>query len=122
MVLDGEAVCQLPNGDSDFHALRGEEGCARAVLWAFDLLALDGEDLRPMPLEIRRERLRGLLLGAQPAGIAFSDHVDQQGEKLFRHACLMGLEGMVAKRKGTRYTSGRCRHWLKIKNPGWVRS
>lgn len=44
------------------------------------------------------------------------------GERLFHHACLMGLEGIVAKRKGSRYTSGRCRHWLKIKNPGWLRT
>jgi bifunctional non-homologous end joining protein LigD len=121
VVIDGEAVCQLPDGQSDFHALRSRGGCARATLWAFDLLMIDGEDIRALPIEARRDRLRRLIGDAKPAGIAFSDHHDRDGEDLFAAACRMGLEGIVAKRKGTRYSSGRCRHWVKIKNPAFVR-
>ena len=54
LVLDGEAVCQRDDASSDFHALRGEDGSARALLWAFDLLFLDAEDLRARPVEARR--------------------------------------------------------------------
>jgi bifunctional non-homologous end joining protein LigD len=117
VVLDGEAVCQVEDGLSDFHALRSSDGCARATLWAFDLLVLDGEDLRDKPLEHRRDRLQGLLARHKPQAIEFSDHATGNGEKMFEAACRMNLEGIVAKRIGTRYTSGRCRHWLKIKNP-----
>jgi bifunctional non-homologous end joining protein LigD len=82
----------------------------------------EGEDLRPLPVEVRRERLAGLIGARRPTGIAFSDHHDSDGAELFAAACRMNLEGIVAKRKGTRYTSGRCRHWLKIKNPEWLRT
>jgi bifunctional non-homologous end joining protein LigD len=122
VVLDGEAVCQRDDGHSDFHALRSADGCGRATLWAFDLLMVGGEDLRPLPVEVRRERLQNLISQRQPAGIAFSEHAENDGEALFAAACRMNLEGIVAKRKGSRYTSGRCRHWLKIKNPDWARS
>jgi bifunctional non-homologous end joining protein LigD len=81
-----------------------------------------GEDLRPLPLEVRRERLQNLISQRKPAGIPFSEHAENDGEALFAAACRMNLEGIVAKRKGTRYSSGRCRHWLKIKNSGWVRN
>jgi ATP-dependent DNA ligase len=122
VILDGEAVCQRGDGHSDFHALRSADGCARATLWAFDMLMVGGEDLRPLPLEVRRERLQNLITLREPAGIAFSEHAENDGEALFAAARRLNLEGIVAKRKGTRYTSGRCRHWLKIKNPGWVRA
>ena len=121
LILDGEAVCQNEDGSSDFHALSGPQGCARATLWAFDLLALDGEDLRALPIEERRDRLRRLLSDASAGGVEFSEHSTGIGERLFEAACRMGLEGIVAKRKGSRYVSGRCRHWLKIKNPAFVR-
>ena len=121
VVIDGEAVCQLEDGRSDFHALAWPDGCARAVLFAFDLLAVGGEDLRGLPLEIRRERLAALLADAKPDGVAFSDGQDEEGEALFAAACRLGLEGVVAKRKGRPYVSGRCRSWLKIKNPRFER-
>src|SRR4051794_23697700 len=60
-LIDGEAVCQFEDGHSDFHALASDNGCAKAVLWAFDLLMLDGDDLRALPLEVRREKLLRLL-------------------------------------------------------------
>ncbi|MBM0204064.1 hypothetical protein JNW90_13790 [Micromonospora sp. STR1s_5] len=122
IVLDGEAVCQNPDGSSDFHALAGEDGCKRAVLWAFDLLMLDGVDLRAEPVEARREKLETLLRAASVTGIAFSEHSTGDGQKMFEAACRMNLEGIVAKRLGTRYTSGRSRHWLKIKNPTFARA
>jgi bifunctional non-homologous end joining protein LigD len=121
LILDGEAVCQNEDGSSDFHALSGPAGCARATLWAFDLLALDREDLRARPLEERRDKLQRLLANASVLGIEFSDHATGDGERMYEAACRMGLEGIVAKRKGSRYVSGRCRHWLKIKNPAFVR-
>jgi bifunctional non-homologous end joining protein LigD len=121
VVMDGEAVCKREDGCSDFHALRSSDGCARATLRAFDLLMHDGEDLRPLPVEVRRERLQNLISLRRPTGIAFSEHAENDGEALFAAARRMNLEGIVAKRKGTRYTSGRCRYWLKIKNPDWVR-
>jgi bifunctional non-homologous end joining protein LigD len=121
LVLDGEAVCQNEDGSSDFHALSGPQGCARATLWAFDLLFLDGEDLRPQPIEERRDRLRRILSDASAGGVEFSEHSTGIGERLFEAACRMNFEGIVAKRKGSRYVSGPSRHRLKIKNPDFVR-
>src|SRR3954471_11920701 len=114
-LIDGEAVCQFEDGHSDFHALASDAGCAKAVLWAFDLLMIDGEDIRALPLEERRARLLRLLEQAKPEGIYFSEHDDGGGEALYRAACGLGLEGIVAKRKGSRYVSGRSKAWLKIK-------
>jgi bifunctional non-homologous end joining protein LigD len=81
-------------------------------------LALDGQDLRARPLEERRELLQRLLRDASAVGIEFSDHATGDGERMFHAACRMGLEGIVAKRRDSRYSSGRSRHWLKIKNSG----
>src|SRR4051794_22568428 len=106
-LIDGEAVCQFEDGHSDFHALAGDDGCAKAILWAFDLLMLDGQDLRPLALEVRREKLFRLLDDTRPQWVVFSEHHDGEGEALYRAACAAGLEGIVAKRKGSRYASGR---------------
>src|SRR5215207_8506202 len=76
VVIDGEAVCQFEDGHSDFHALASDDGCAKAVLWAFDLLMIDGEDIRGLPLDVRRERLLRVLEATQPDGIAYSEHQD----------------------------------------------
>ena len=121
VVIDGEAVCQFDDGHSDFHALASDEGCAKAILWAFDLLMIDGEDIRALPLEVRRERLLRLLEHTQPEGIAYSEHQNGDGEALYRAACNAGLEGIVAKRRGSRYASGRSKAWVKIKNPEFRR-
>jgi bifunctional non-homologous end joining protein LigD len=85
-------------------------------LYAFDLLELDGEDLRGLPLADRKKRL-ARLLGRRRIGIVLSDHTDQDGALLFMHACRMGLEGIVSKRLTAPYRSGPSRDWLKIKNP-----
>lgn len=100
----------------------GRRAAAALCSGRFDLLFLDGEDLRPLPIEVRRERLTELLANHGRAMISFSEHSDADGTALFAAACRMNLEGIVVKRKGSRYKSGRCRRWLKIKNPGCVRS
>ena len=86
------------------------------MLYAFDLLELDGEDLRGMPLLDRKKRLARLLSGRR-LGIVLSDHTDEDGATIFRQACVMGLEGIVSKRLSAPYRSGRSTDWLKVKNP-----
>jgi hypothetical protein len=86
------------------------------VLCAFDLIKLDGEDLRGARLENRKGTLAGLLRGTDD-GIAFNKHFEGDGAIVFRHACALGCEGILSKRLGSAYRSGRVDHWLKIKNP-----
>ena len=87
---------------------------------AFDLLGLNGEDLRRMPLSERRRRLADLLGGDD--ALWLSSHVQgAQGEALFRQACAQNLEGIVSKRIDTRYRSGPFPGWRMIKGPGYVR-
>jgi bifunctional non-homologous end joining protein LigD len=88
----------------------------RAILYAFDLLELDGEDFRPQPLHARKARLEKLLAAAR-AGILYNEHVRGDGQTVFEHACRMGLEGIVSKHRDHPYRSGRSKTWLKIKNP-----
>ena len=87
----------------------------RTQFYAFDLLELDGEDLRKLPWIDRRVQLKRLLAKASP-GIHLSEHTEGDGEALFRHACAMGLEGLVAKRRMSRYRSRPSRDWIKVKN------
>jgi bifunctional non-homologous end joining protein LigD len=119
-LVDGEAVAFRPDGLSDFGALRTKAGGARACLVAFDLLGLDGEDLRPRSLEERRDKLARLTAGVD--GLLFSEAIEGEGEIVFAHACKLGLEGIVSKRAGSLYRSGASRSWLKSKNPGFVRT
>jgi bifunctional non-homologous end joining protein LigD len=113
--LDGEAVVCGPDGVAIFDALhRGT--VTEAMLYAFDLLELDGEDIRGLPLIDRKMRL-ARLLGGRRLGIVLSDHTDEDGTTIFRQACKMGLEGIVSKRLGAPYRSGPSRDWLKVKNP-----
>ncbi len=87
-----------------------------AILYAFDLLELDGTDCRAEPLEKRKSRL-GRLLAKERPGIAYSDHLDGEAVLMFEHACRLGLEGIVSKRRDSRYRSGRSKDWVKVKNP-----
>jgi bifunctional non-homologous end joining protein LigD len=120
-VLDGEVVVLKPDGVSDFDALHSRKHDKRAMLYAFDLLAGEGEDLRSWPLALRKGALAGLL--SDPVDgifIAEYEQGDEQsdiGDVLFRVACNMGLEGIVSKRLDHGYCAGRCKHWVKIKNP-----
>jgi len=120
IVLDGEAMAHCEDGLPDFHGLRSEDGGAGACLFAFDLLRLNGEDLRSLPLEERRARLRKAFRGSGKA-LRFSEHLEGDGPEIFRHACALGLEGIVSKRWDARYRSGRSLTWLKIKNPTYER-
>jgi bifunctional non-homologous end joining protein LigD len=116
--IDGEGVVVDERGVTDFERLRSalaERGGSReAFLYGFDLLELGGEDLRQHPWEIRRATLTGLLRKARP-GIRLSEHLDGDGETIFRHACALGAEGIVAKRRDRPYRSGRCADWVKVK-------
>jgi bifunctional non-homologous end joining protein LigD len=114
--LDGEAVVCGPDGVAIFDALHRRGTVTEAMMYAFDLLELDGEDLRAMPLVDRKRRL-ARLLGGRRLGIVLSDHTDEDGALLFVHACRMGLEGIVSKRLSAPCRSGRSRDWLKVKNP-----
>jgi len=104
------------HGLSVFNVLRWRLRDHEAVLCAFDLIAVDDEDLRWRPLEVRKARL-AKLLQAVPDGIAFNQHFTGDGAIIFKHACELGCEGIVSKRIGSHYRSGRVDHWLKIKNP-----
>jgi ATP-dependent DNA ligase len=77
---------------------------------------LDGDDLRRDPLEVRKATLASIVAKASP-GVRFNEHIEGDGPTVFAHACKMGLEGIVSKRKDSTYRSGRSPVWLKMKNP-----
>jgi bifunctional non-homologous end joining protein LigD len=114
--MDGEAVVVGADGVAVFDALHRRHRASDALLYAFDLPELDGEDLRPLPLAERKAKL-ARLLARVAAGIAFNEHTDEDGATVFRHACKMGLEGIVSKRLTAPYKSGPSRDWIKVKNP-----
>jgi bifunctional non-homologous end joining protein LigD len=114
--LDGEAVVSGADGVAVFEALHRRHRATDAMLYAFDLLELNGKDLRPLPLSERKARLARLLARA-PIGIVFNEHTDHDGAVVFRHACKLGLEGIVSKRVSAPYRSGPSRDWIKVKNP-----
>jgi bifunctional non-homologous end joining protein LigD len=120
VTIDGEGCVCNPDGVTDFDLLRaalGRKGSRRVFLYAFDVLELDGRDLRSRKWEDRRKALTKLLRKA-PAGIRLSDHLAvTDGDMIFHHACAMGLEGIVAKRRDKPYRSGRSPDWIKVKNP-----
>ncbi len=107
-LLDGEVVVFDHQGKSDFgclqRALSGEGGTM--VFCVFDLLEIDGEDLRKDPLLARKQRL-ARLLRRPPAGIKLSEHVAGDGDKMLAQACKLGLEGIVSKRADAPYVSAR---------------
>ena len=119
-LIDGEAVAVRPDEYSDFTALRTKAGSARACVVAFDLLNLNGEDFRRRPIEERRAALSPLVAGVHC--ILFSDALVAEGALVFAKACELGLEGIVSKRAGSRYSSGNTRQWLKSKNPEFERT
>ncbi len=117
-IVDGEIVVLSDEGVSSFSALQADlsEGRSdRLVYYVFDLLFLDGEDLRAEPLVERKERLKALI-GAHGKGVLrFSEHFTEPGPAVFRHACRMGVEGVVSKRADAPYRSGRGGEWVKAK-------
>src|SRR5215216_6676376 len=96
--IDGEAVVLDENGVSDFDKLHSKEYDDRVVLYAFDLLELNVEDWRPQPLEGRKAWL-AKILSNNGEGIYLNEHLSGDGATVFKHACLMGLEGIVSKHR-----------------------
>jgi bifunctional non-homologous end joining protein LigD len=114
--LDGEAVVTGADGVAAFDELRGRRRLGEAFLWAFDLLELNGADLRPLPFTKRKAGLARILARAR-GGIALNEHIEADGATVFEHARRMGLEGIVSKRLDAPYRSGRSGDWIKTKNP-----
>jgi bifunctional non-homologous end joining protein LigD len=115
-LIDGEAICTNDDGLAVFDLIRRKRHAEDAVMVAFDLIDLDGEDLRRWPIERRKGKLAKLVRGPYP-GIVINHHYEGDGEVVFQHACALGCEGIVSKRLGSPYRSGRSPHWVKIKNP-----
>ena len=116
-IIDGELVVEAAGGASDFSALQADlsEGRDdRFRFYVFDLLYLDGYDLRGATLIDRKDALKALLDGAEPA-LAFSEHFEEEGEIILRHACRLSLEGVVSKVRSGKYPSGRSKEWIKSK-------
>ena len=115
-IVDSEAIACDANGLAVFDLLHYRRQDDAVTLCAFDLLELDGVDLRREPIEIRKRTLSALLRRAHN-GITFNRHFDMEGTIVYRHACALGCEGIVSKRLGSPYRPGRSDNWLKIKNP-----
>jgi bifunctional non-homologous end joining protein LigD len=116
-ILDGEIVALDERGVSSFGALQqalSAGGTSKLVYMAFDLLYLDGYDLRPCRLEDRKAAL-AQLLGAPPAAVRYSDHVIGSGARFHEAACKQQLEGIVSKRRAASYRGGRSGDWIKVK-------
>src|SRR5262249_27897599 len=114
-IIDGEAVACDNTGVPSFDRIRYRRHDASVFLYAFDLIELEGDDLRREPLDTRKTTLASLLKRAAP-GLRLNAHI-ADGPTVFAHACKMGLEGIVSKRKASTYRSGRSPDWLKSKNP-----
>jgi bifunctional non-homologous end joining protein LigD len=127
-ILDGEIVALDEQGRPSFSQMQQRTGftspkkrTARKpeipiLYYAFDLLYLDGQDMRKLPLEERKKKLAALIQSSGPDGnLRYSDHVETQGLDLFEVAAQKGLEGIVAKRKSSVYEERRSQNWLKIK-------
>ena len=113
-LIDGEAIVTDDTGLAVFELIRRQRHSTIAVLCAFDLIELDGEDLRRTPIELRKAKLQRLLPQRHP-NIVFNAHYIVDGTIVYRNACALGCEGIVSKRLGSPYRSGRTGHWIKIK-------
>jgi bifunctional non-homologous end joining protein LigD len=114
-ILDGEIVCSDGEGRSQFNELLYRRG--EPVLYCFDLLWLNGQDLRAIPLIERKKRLRHLIAKSDCERVIFAQHVAKHGMALYREICERDLEGVVAKRKDGFYSSAG--QWFKILNPDY---
>jgi bifunctional non-homologous end joining protein LigD len=112
-VLDGEAVILGVDGIADFNALHGRQHDEEVQFCAFDILVEGGDDLRKLPLHLRKTSLQRLL-ARRPEGIFVNPFERGEiGPELFR---AMGLEGLVSKHRDRPYQAGRSKHWVKVKN------
>ena len=118
-LIDGEIVVHTESGAASFTALVDalKDGGSRAfVFHVFDLLHLDGFDVTGAPLTARKEALGKIVEAAGDRGcMRFSEHLDGDGDTIFRHACRLGLEGIVSKKGSAAYRSGRGKTWLKVR-------
>ena len=112
-IIDGEVVVPAADGTTDFSVLQNElKGkSTKIVLVAFDLLYLNGRDLRKLPLVERKAVLKKLV---EKTPIQFSESFELDGREMFRHACRVGLEGVVSKVRDSRYPSDRTNDWVKV--------
>ena len=101
---------------ASFDLVRHHRANDSVFLYAFDLLELNGDDLRRDPFVVRKATLASIVAKTRP-GIRFNEHIEGDGPTVFAHACKNGLEGIVSKRKDSAYRSGRSPDWLKMKNP-----
>jgi bifunctional non-homologous end joining protein LigD len=111
-IIDGEVVVPSADGSTDFSVLQNElKGrSTKIVMVAFDLLYLNGYDLRKLPLFERKTLLKKLIDGTN---IQFSESFEVDGREMYKHACKTGLEGVVSKVRDSRYASGRSNDWVK---------
>jgi bifunctional non-homologous end joining protein LigD len=118
-LLDGEIIVQDENGHTSFSGLQSDLKAGRAdrmVYYVFDLLYLDGFDLRGAPLSERKRLLADLVVQSPTAfALRYNDHLDQAGDDILPQACRLGLEGIVSKQLDRPYISGRGEHWVKSK-------
>lgn len=116
MIIDAEAVIQRPDGVTDFEALHDQKRFAEAFAFVFDLMMLNGSDLRALPWRERRADLQRIFRRSR-SGLVLSKAIVGRGPDVYQAACHMGLEGIVSKRIDAAYCSGKSSSWLKIKNP-----
>jgi bifunctional non-homologous end joining protein LigD len=112
-IIDGEVVAPAADGTTDFSVLQNElkDRSTKIVLVAFDLLYLNGYDLRKLPLVQRKTLLKKIV---DKTDIQFSESFEADGREMFKHACKTGLEGVVSKVRDSKYSSGRSNEWVKV--------
>jgi len=115
-LIDGEGVVFNDKGMPSFNMIHSKQHDHAVSLVAFDLIELNGEDVRAAGLLDRKGRLARLVAKVRDDGIEYNDHLTGAGDDIFRAACKLGHEGIVAKRIDLPYESGRSKRWLKIKN------
>jgi bifunctional non-homologous end joining protein LigD len=118
-ILDGEVVCLDANGVSQFNHLISRK--REPVFYAFDLLWLNGKDLRRLPLLDRKQQLEKLIKKTRCREILYAHHIVGNGVGFFEEICTRDLEGIIAKRKRGVYRDDG-KDWLKIKNPRYSRA
>ena len=114
-ILDGEAVAWGDDGIPSLERLRSGRYDANVFLYVFDLIELNGSDMRGSPLQDRKAALAKIVSRAEQ-GIQLNEHTEEDGAIVFEDVRKLGLEGIVSKRKDSRYVSGRSDSWVKCKN------
>ncbi|MFY9527864.1 MAG: hypothetical protein WAR24_03045, partial [Candidatus Acidiferrales bacterium] len=117
-IVDGEIICLDSKGHSVFNELLRRRGEPR--YYTFDLLWLNGEDLRQQPLLSRKRMLERLIRSAKCPRLIYAQHIKAWGIEMFHAMCAKDIEGIVAKRKNGIYVTGE--RWFKIKNPNYAQA